>query len=70
MNTTLSNLQLELLKTFSIQLEEKQLNEIKQLLSNYFAEKATSEMDALFEANHWGQEKVEEWKNSHLRTKS
>ena len=67
--TPLSNLQLELLKVFSFDLEEHQLLEIKELLANYFADQATQEMDALFERNHWGKEKVEEWSNQHLRTK-
>lgn len=66
---TLSNLQLELLKVFSFDLEEQQLLEIKELLSNYFADKATQEMDALFVQNGWGEEKVEEWSKQHLRTR-
>jgi len=70
MNTTLSNLQLELLKTFSVHLGEEQLIEIKSLLSGYFAKKATDEMNSLFEENQWGLEKINEWRNSHLRAKS
>lgn len=65
----LSNLQLELLKVYSFDLEEEQLLEIRELLSQYFADKATREMDALFEQNNWGQEKIEEWSKQHLRTK-
>ena len=65
----LSNLQLELLKVYSFDLEEEQLLEIRELLSQYFADKATREIDALFEQNNWGQEKIEEWSKQHLRTK-
>lgn len=65
----LSNLQLELLKVFSFNLEEQQLLEIKEVLSDYFADKATQEMDALFAKNGWGEEKVDEWSKQHLRTK-
>jgi hypothetical protein len=43
----LSNLQLELLKVFSYQLNNQQLVDIKKLFTNYFAEQATKEMDAL-----------------------
>ena len=43
----LSNLQLELLKIFSFDLEERQLLDIKEMLANYFADQATQEMDAL-----------------------
>ena len=49
----LTNLQLELLKTFSYQLSQQQLTDIKKLLANYFAEFATQEMDKLWEENNW-----------------
>lgn len=65
----LSNLQLELLRVFNFELSEEQLKEIRALLADYFAEKVTSEMDALFEANEWGEEKIEEWSKEHMRTK-
>ena len=65
----LSNLQLELLKVFSFDISDEQVKEIKSLLVAYFAEKVTSEMDALFEANDWGEEKIEEWSKEHMRTK-
>jgi len=65
----LSNLQLELLKVFSFDISDEQVKEIKSLLAAYFAEKVTSEMDALFEANDWGEEKIEEWSKEHMRTK-
>ena len=64
----LTNLQHELLKVFQYDLKENQLLEIKQLLSAYFAEKATSEMDSLWEANGWNQETMEKWAKEHTRT--
>ncbi|MBV6426800.1 MAG: hypothetical protein KIPDCIKN_01313 [Haliscomenobacter sp.] len=72
METTkgLTNFQLELLKMFSIPLQEDQLKEIKELLSRYFAEKATEEMDRLWEQNNWSDETMREWTNEHMRTKS
>ncbi len=63
-------MQLELLKMFSIPLKEDQLKEIKALLSRYFAEKATEEMDALWDANNWSDETMREWAQEHMRTKS
>ncbi len=48
----LTNLQLELLKVFSVKLNDEQLKEIKSILSNYFAEKASDEMDGLWEKNN------------------
>lgn len=65
----LSNLQLELLKVFSFDINDDQIKEIKSLLVSYFADKVTSEMDALFEANDWGEEKIEKWSKEHMRTK-
>ncbi|MCK4842595.1 MAG: hypothetical protein KAT04_12055 [Methylococcales bacterium] len=64
----LSNLQLELLKVFSYQLDNKQLVDIKELLAKYFAKQATQEMDKLWEENDWDNETMSEWTNEHLRT--
>lgn len=66
----LTNLQLELLKIFSIPLKEEQLLEIKVLLSQYFAEKATTEMDRLWDEKGWTNDTMREWAHEHLRTKS
>lgn len=65
----LSNLQLELLKIYSFNISKSQLLEIKTLLKNYFAQKVTSEIDDLFEENHWDEEKIIEWSQEHMRTK-
>lgn len=65
----LTNLQIELLEVFKYELNEEQLKEIRNLLANYFADKVTKEIDALFEANDWGEEKIEEWSKEHMRTK-
>ncbi len=64
----LTNLQLELLKVFSYQLNQQQLTDIKNLLANYFAEQATKEMDKLWEENNWDENTIETWANEHLRT--
>lgn len=64
----LTNLQLELVKLFSYKIAENQVLEIKQLLSNYFADKATEEMDRLWDENNWSEETMKEWSNEHLRT--
>jgi hypothetical protein len=64
----LTNLQLELLQMFQYSLEEKQLIEVKELLANYFAQKATEEMDRLWDENSWTEETMEEWGNEHMRT--
>lgn len=64
----LSNLQIELLKTFSRPISEKQLHEIRQLLADYFAQKIDNEVDQLFEQNNWDATKVDEWLGEHSRT--
>lgn len=65
----MTNLQLELLKIYSFDISDKQLEDIKGLLANYFAEQVSSEMDDLFESNNWGEEKIKEWSEEHMRTK-
>ncbi len=65
----LTNLQLELLKTFSYDLSESQINEIREILAKYFAQKATSEMDKFWEENNWSDETIENLAQEHLRTK-
>jgi hypothetical protein len=67
-NMQMTNLQLELLKTFSYDLSDAQLSEIKELLADYFAGKVTVEMDKFWEENDWSDEKIEQLANEHLRT--
>ena len=67
--TILSNMQKELLKLYATNIPEKQLLEIKLLLSNYFAVKATEEMDNLWEKNNWNEETMKQWANEHNRHK-
>ncbi len=64
----LTNLQLELLQTFKYNLDEQQLLEIKELLAKYFADKATEEMDKLWDEKGWDEATMEEWSKEHMRT--
>jgi hypothetical protein len=57
----LTNLQLELLKIFNIELNDQQLQEIKALLTRYFADKASGEADRLWEEKGWTNETMGEW---------
>lgn len=59
----LSNLQMQLLKSFHFEVPDNQLE--ASSLSNYFALKATSEMDKLWEENHWNQKL---WKIGQMNT--
>ena len=65
----LSNLQIELLKLFNSNLQEEQLIEIKNLLSSYFAQNITKDIDELWEKEKWNGTIIDNWKNEHLRTK-
>jgi hypothetical protein len=64
----LTNLQLELLKLFKYNLNQKQLLEVKDLLAKYFADKATREMDKLWEEKGLTDETMDSWLNEHMRT--
>jgi len=65
----LTNLQLEILKLFSIELPDNQLIEIRDMLSKYFADKASDEMDRLWDENNWSDKTMDDWSNEHMRTK-
>ena len=62
----LTNVQAELLKLFKYDLPEEQLREIRNLLSKYFADSATREMDKLWEKNNWDDNTMNDWANEHL----
>lgn len=64
----LTNLQVELLQTFAYTLPEEQLVEIRQLLAQYFLDKADAEMDRLWQENDWSEETIEAWAKGHERT--
>lgn len=66
----LSNMQKELLKLYSTEIPEIQLQEIKYLLSRYFADKASDEMDRLWDENNWNDETMNKWANEHRQKDS
>lgn len=64
----LSNLQLELLKAFSHQLDDKDLIELKGMLASFFAKKAIEAANEVWDKGGWNEEKVDELLNTKLRT--
>ena len=64
----LSNLQLELLKTFSRNVSDDDVQEIKRLITRYFAQKAIKGADRVWDEEGWDNKKVEDLLNAHLRT--
>jgi hypothetical protein len=65
---TLNKHQLEILKLFTRDLEEKDLIEIKRLIVNYFAEKVSDMADELWDKNNWTDDDMEKFLNMHQRT--
>ena len=57
----LTNLQLELLKLYSMELSEEQLKDVQRLLANYFAKQASDEMDRLWEEQSWNEDTMKAW---------
>ena len=69
-SSKLSNLQLELLKIFSRNISDRQLLEIKGILSRYFADKASDEFEKLAEERGWTAETYRQWASEHNRASS
>jgi len=46
----------------------EQVSELRQVISNYYAQKATEEMDGLWDCGLWDEEKNETVLKEHLRT--
>lgn len=59
----LSNLQQELLKLYSSDIEEADLLYIKRHLAKYFADKAISEADKIWDEKKYTTETMDEWLN-------
>lgn len=55
--------QLELLKLFSRVSNEDELNEIREMISQYYAKKVTEEANRLWDERGYTQETMEQWLN-------
>ena len=66
--TVFNQAQLQILDLLSRVDSEKTLNEIRDLLADYFARKAEEEIDALWEFGRLNEQVLEEWKHEHMRT--
>ena len=65
--TVFNAAQLQILDLMAYVESEDTLNEIKDMLSNYFAQKAEREIDKLWD-NGQVNTIIEEWKHEHMRT--
>ena len=66
--TTLNEAQLSILRLLGRLKTLEQMNELRQIISNYYAQKATVEMDKLWDTGEWDNEKNEAVLKEHLRT--
>ena len=64
----LSNAQLELLKVFSENLPEKEILELKKILTEWRFKKLKEAANEVWEKNNWTAEYMEELRKTHLRT--
>lgn len=63
----LSNVQLELLKTFTHDLSENDLLELKNLIASFFAKRLIQEADKTWEVRGWTDQDVDEMLNTKMR---
>ena len=63
----LTNVQLEVLKAFSYNLNDNDLSEFKDLLANYFAKKAIDLADKAYEENKWSDKDVDKMLDTKMR---
>ena len=68
--TQLNEAQLSILRLLGRMKTVEQVNELRQVISIYYAKKATEEMDALWESGEWSEEKNESILKEHLRGRS
>lgn len=56
---TLTNLQIELLRLYAHQVDEKDLLQIKELIGQYFAKRLTQFADEAWAQNNWTDQDME-----------
>ncbi|MEZ0610486.1 hypothetical protein ACAW74_18375 [Fibrella sp. WM1] len=64
---TLSNLQLELLRTYARQVSDEDVLAIRKLLADYFAQKAMNLADDVWDKNNWAQQDTARLSAEHNR---
>lgn len=67
MATTLNEAQLQILDMMSFIKSEKTLNELKKVISDFFAQQAQDEIDRLWETGELNETKVESFRKLHER---
>lgn len=63
----LNKAQLSILRLFARMDTEEKVEELRQVISNYYSKKATEEMDRLWDSGEWSEVKNEAVLEEHLR---
>ncbi|GAK56930.1 hypothetical protein U27_03894 [Candidatus Vecturithrix granuli] len=61
--TPLTNLQLEILKVFSLQLTQAELMDIRTVLARHFADRLTQRVDRIWQAKGLTAQDMDSWLN-------
>jgi hypothetical protein len=67
-STPFSNAQLELLKLFSNDLKDVELQELKKILLEFKFQRVTKMVDEIWDEKGWTEETMNEFLNTHMRT--
>lgn len=67
-NAVFTPYQIRMLNLMAQVKSDETMDEINEILSNYFARKAEEAIDKLWKDNKINDEVIEEWKNEHMRT--
>ncbi len=67
-NFPLSNIQLELLKLFERDIEDRDLIEIKRLIVKYLSTKLSVQADKVWDRKNWTNEHMDKFLRTHMRT--
>lgn len=65
---TFTPFQIEMLELTSKITSEKEMQDIRRILGQYFAERAEDAIDQLWDKGILNEDVVEEWKTEHMRT--
>lgn len=66
--TQLTDTQRTLIDWFNLEMTDEELKEFNLILARYYGNKITRAVDKVFEEKGWGEEKIKEWQNEHMRT--
>ncbi|MFT6148394.1 MAG: hypothetical protein ACJAUH_001075 [Saprospiraceae bacterium] len=62
-----SNVQMELLKVFSYNLENSELLELKEVIANYFAQRAIKAANKVWDEKGWTDDDVDRMLNTKMK---